>query len=104
MMYGAPKRRTTHHLARLNLPSGSWIRASAECPSMYALESAMDELAVACGIDPIKLRVRNEPDVDPKARMSFSPATWSLAYVLEGAERFGWVERDPTPGIRLVGR
>ena len=66
MMYASPTRRTTHRLARLDVPTPSWMRAPGECPGMYALESAMDELAIACGIDPIELRIRNEPETDPE--------------------------------------
>jgi len=58
MMYAAPNRRTTHRLARLDVPTPSWMRAPGETPGMYALESAMDELAIACGIDPVELRVQ----------------------------------------------
>src|SRR5207237_3659622 len=71
-MYAAPNRRTTHRLARLDLPANSWMRAPGESPGMFALESAMDELAVACGLDPIELRVRNEPAVDPETGRPFS--------------------------------
>src|SRR6266852_2192043 len=66
IMYAAPNRRTTHRLARLDVPANSWMRAPGECPGMFALESAMDELALACGLDPIELRIRNEPAVDPE--------------------------------------
>jgi len=51
-MYAAPHRRTTHRVVRLDVPTPSWMRAPGECPGMFALESAMDELAGACGIDP----------------------------------------------------
>src|SRR5204863_7280103 len=71
-MYAAPNRRTTHRLARLDLPANSWMRAPGESPGMFALESAMDELAVACGLDPIELRVRNEPAVDPETGFPYS--------------------------------
>ena len=64
-MYAAPHRRTTHRLVRLDVPTPFWMRAPGECPGAYALESAMDELAVAVGIDPVELRIRNEPAVDP---------------------------------------
>ncbi|HEY8296173.1 MAG TPA: molybdopterin cofactor-binding domain-containing protein, partial [Micrococcaceae bacterium] len=67
MMYAAPNRRTTHRLAALDVPVPSWMRAPGECPGMFALEVAMDELAEACGLDPIELRIRNEPDVDPES-------------------------------------
>jgi xanthine dehydrogenase YagR molybdenum-binding subunit len=67
MMYAAAARRTAHKLARLDVPTPAWMRAPGEAPGMYALESALDELAVACGLDPIELRVRNEPAVDPES-------------------------------------
>jgi xanthine dehydrogenase YagR molybdenum-binding subunit len=103
MMYAAPNRRTTHRLARLDLPTPFWMRAPGKCPGMYALESAMDELAVELGLDPIELRVRNEPDVEPETGESFSSRNL-VACLREGAERFGWSGRDPTPGIRRDGR
>jgi xanthine dehydrogenase YagR molybdenum-binding subunit len=49
MMYASAHRRTTHRLARLDVPTPSWMRAPGECPGMYALEAAMDELAIALG-------------------------------------------------------
>jgi xanthine dehydrogenase YagR molybdenum-binding subunit len=103
MMYAAPNRRTTHRLAPLDVPTPSWMRAPGECPGMFALESAMDELAVVCGLDPIELRILNEPDVDPESGNRFSSR--SLVECLRlGAERFGWAERDPAPGSRRDGR
>jgi xanthine dehydrogenase YagR molybdenum-binding subunit len=103
MMYAAPNRRTTHRLARLDVPTPSWMRAPGETPGMYALESAMDELAIACGIDPVELRARNDPDVDPETGSRFSSRNL-VACLREGAERFGWSHRDPRPGIRRDGR
>jgi len=70
---------------------------------MYALEAAMDELAIVCGIDPVELRIRNDPDVDPETGRRFSSRNL-VACLREGAERFGWSERDPTPGVRREGR
>ena len=70
-MYAAPDRLTTHRLVALDVPTPSWMRAPGECPGMFALESAMDELAVACGIDPIELRIRNEPAEDPEKGIPF---------------------------------
>jgi xanthine dehydrogenase YagR molybdenum-binding subunit len=102
-MYAAANRRTSHRLVRLDVPTPSWMRAPGECPGMYALESAMDELAIAAGIDPIELRIRNEPDIDPEKEIPFSSRNL-VACLREGAERFGWDERDPTPGVRRDGR
>ena len=103
MMYAAPNRRTTHRLARLDVPTPSWMRGPGETPGMYALESAMDELAIACGIDPIELRIRNDPEVDPESGHPFSTRNL-VACLRQGAERFGWPARDPRPGVRWDGR
>jgi xanthine dehydrogenase YagR molybdenum-binding subunit len=103
MMYAAPNRSTSHRLARLNVPTPRWMRAPGECPGMYALESAMDELAVELGADPIELRVRNEPKVDPENGLPWS-SRGLLACLRSGAERFGWAGRDPQPGTRRQGR
>jgi xanthine dehydrogenase YagR molybdenum-binding subunit len=102
-MYAAPNRRTTHRLVQLDVPTPSWMRAPGECPGMFALESAMDELAVECGLDPVELRIRNEPDVEPESGRPFSSRNL-LACLREGASRFRWDRRDPTPGIRRDGR
>ena len=103
MMYAAPDRLTRHRLVALDVPTPSWMRAPGECPGMFALESAIDELAVACAIDPIELRIRNEPDLDPEKGIPFSSRNL-VACLREGAERFGWADRDPTPGAREDGR
>jgi xanthine dehydrogenase YagR molybdenum-binding subunit len=103
MMYAAPNRLTTHRLVALDVPTPSWMRAPGECPGMYALESAMDELAVACGIDPIELRIANDPPEDPEKGIPWSSRSL-VACLREGAERFGWEHRDPTPGARRDGR
>jgi len=103
MMYAAPNRSTTHRLARLDVPTPFWMRAPGECPGMFALESAMDELAIACGLDPIELRIRNEPDLDPETGHPFS-SRGLVACLREGAQRFGWQSRNPQPGIHAEGR
>ncbi|MDH2426283.1 xanthine dehydrogenase family protein molybdopterin-binding subunit [Sphaerisporangium sp. TRM90804] len=103
MMYAAPHRHTSHRLVRLDVPTPTWMRAPGEAPGMFALESAMDELAVACGVDPVELRVRNDPERDPESGLPFSSRNL-VACLREGARRFGWHERDPRPGIRRRGR
>ncbi|MDQ2742502.1 MAG: xanthine dehydrogenase family protein molybdopterin-binding subunit [Chloroflexota bacterium] len=103
MMYAAPNRRTTHRLARLDMPVPTIMRAPGECPGMYALESAMDEMAIACGLDPIEFRIRNEPDVDPESGHPFS-SRGLVACLEEGARQFDWEQRDPQPGLRRQGQ
>ena len=103
VMYGTPAMRTTHRLARLNVPAPSWMRAPGETPGMYALESAMDELAVALGMDPVELRIVNDPAAEPDSGLPFSSRNL-VACLRAGAERFGWAGRDPRPGVRRRGR
>ena len=101
-MYAAPNRRTAHRVVALDVPTPSWMRAPGECPGMYALESAMDELAHAGGFDPVELRILNDPDVHPESGQRFSSRNL-VACLREGAERFGW-ERRGEPGARRDGR
>jgi len=69
---------------------------------MYALESAVDELAVALDLDPIELRVRNEPEIDPESGNRFSSRNL-VACLREGAERFGWKSVPRREGRLLIG-
>ncbi|GAB2761542.1 xanthine dehydrogenase family protein molybdopterin-binding subunit [Salinifilum aidingensis] len=101
-VYAAPHRRTTHRLAALDVPVPSWMRAPGECPGMFAGEVAVDELATACGLDPVELRVRNDTAVDPSTGKPFSSRNL-VACLRRGAERFGWYGRDPAPGTRREG-
>ncbi|MBM9468529.1 xanthine dehydrogenase family protein molybdopterin-binding subunit [Nakamurella leprariae] len=102
-MYAAPDRRTRHHAVPLDVPIPSWMRAPGECPGMYALESAMDELAAELSLDPIELRIRNEPEVDPEEGTPFS-SRHLVDCLRRGAELFGWDERAPRPRAMLDGR
>ena len=102
MLYASPHRRTAHKLVKLNVPTPSWMRAPGETPGMFALESAMDELAVELGLDPIELRIKNDPELDPESGNRFSTRNL-VACLREGADRFGWSDR-PEPGSRRDGR
>ncbi|MEU4596690.1 xanthine dehydrogenase family protein molybdopterin-binding subunit [Nocardia sp. NPDC023988] len=103
VMYAAGTRATTHRFAALDVPVSSWMRAPGHCPGMYAAETAMDELAVALGMDPIALRIHNEPEVDPESGRPFSSR--GLVECLQvGARRFGWADRDPAPRAQRDGR
>jgi xanthine dehydrogenase YagR molybdenum-binding subunit len=92
-MYAAPNRRTQHRLVRLDVPTPTWMRAPGETPGMFAAECAMDEMAIAAGIDPVELRIRNEPEVGPESGLPFSSRNL-VACLREGAERFGWADRE----------
>ncbi|MGV9878609.1 xanthine dehydrogenase family protein molybdopterin-binding subunit [Streptomyces sp. NPDC003006] len=102
VMYASPHGRTAHRVVPLDVPSPSWMRAPGEAPGMYALESAMDELAVRLDMDPIELRLRNDTRTEPDSSRPFSSR--HLAECLrEGARLFGWSERDPRPRSRAEG-
>lgn len=88
-------------VVKINMLANTFMRAPGESVGTFALESAIDELAVELGIDPIELRIRNEPDADPISGLPFSSrhivAAWRT-----GAERFGWDARQ-APGTRREG-
>jgi xanthine dehydrogenase YagR molybdenum-binding subunit len=86
----------------LDMMANTFMRAPGEAVGTFALESAMDELADKLGIDPIELRVRNEPDKDPIGGVPFSSRNIVEAYRI-GAERFGWDKRNTVPGSRREG-
>ncbi|MFI6035043.1 xanthine dehydrogenase family protein molybdopterin-binding subunit [Streptomyces sp. NPDC051315] len=102
VMYAVPHSRTLHRVVPLDVPTPSWMRAPGEAPGMYALESAVDELAVALGMDPVELRIRNEPETEPDSGRPFS-SRHLVECLREGARRFGWARRDPRPRSRSEG-
>ncbi|MFJ8691443.1 xanthine dehydrogenase family protein molybdopterin-binding subunit [Streptomyces roseolilacinus] len=102
VMYGSPHSLTTHRVVPLDVPSPSWMRAPGETPGMYALESAVDELADALGMDPVDLRVLNDPATEPDSGRPFS-SRHLVECLREGARRFGWHDRDPRPAARREG-
>ncbi|WP_456319946.1 xanthine dehydrogenase family protein molybdopterin-binding subunit [Plantactinospora alkalitolerans] len=99
VMYAAADRSTTHRMVALDVPVPTIMRAPGKTPGMYALESAMDEMAIACGQDPVEFRIANEPATDPERDLPFSSRNL-VACLREGARRFGWDGRDPTPRAR----
>ncbi|CUR58645.1 Putative xanthine dehydrogenase, molybdopterin binding large subunit [metagenome] len=101
MLYDVPHLRTVHHAVRQDAAPGMFMRAPGEFTGMFALETALDELAVATGIDPVELRVRNEPEWDPETGKPFSTRNL-VACLREGADLFGWADRTP-PGEHRDG-
>ena len=88
--------------ATMNMLANTFMRAPGESVGTFALESAVDELAHALGIDPIELRLTNEPDKDPSSGLPFSSRKIADAWA-SGAEKFGWSKRNPTPGATRDG-
>jgi xanthine dehydrogenase YagR molybdenum-binding subunit len=95
-LYAGANRLTRHRLAPLDIPVASSMRAPGEAVGMLALECAMDELAEKLDLDPIELRARNEPTVDPEKHIPYS-SRHLIACLQEGARRFGWDRRNPKP-------
>lgn len=101
-LYGGENRRFRTDLVRLDLPATGAVRAPGEAIGTFAVECAMDELAERLGLDPVELRRINEPDVDPVSGKPFSTRRLLDCYD-EGARRFGWDQRNRTPGARREG-
>ncbi|WP_029078380.1 xanthine dehydrogenase family protein molybdopterin-binding subunit [Bradyrhizobium sp. th.b2] len=102
-LYAGPNRLTRHRLAPLDMPVASSMRAPGESVGLMALECAMDELAEKLDLDPIELRIQNEPSEDPEKHIPFS-SRHLIACMQEGARRFGWDKRNPKPGQIRDGR
>jgi len=102
-LYAAPNRLTRHRLVALDLPRGEDVRAPGEAPGLLGFESAVDELAHALGMDPIELRVLNEPKMHPETGRPFSDRRL-VECMREGARRFGWERRPKKPATVLDGR
>ena len=102
-LYTCPNTKFAHKLARLDLPTPSDMRAPGAATGIYALECAMDELAVALKLDPLQLRYRNYSDRDQNADVPFTSKKLSECY-RQGAEAFGWAKRNPEPRAMRDGR
>jgi len=102
-LYAGANRRTSHSLVQLDVPMADAVRAPGEAVGLLALECAMDELAIAAGLDPIELRIRNEPAQDPEKAIPYSSRSL-VECMREGARRFGWERRETTPGKVRDGR
>jgi xanthine dehydrogenase YagR molybdenum-binding subunit len=105
--YACPNVDTRDLQARLNIPLPTSMRAPGEAQGNFALESALDELAYAIGMDPLELRLRNYAEYQQQLGLPYSSKAQRACFEL-GAERFGWSARDPRPrsmrdGNWLVG-
>ncbi|WP_446743101.1 xanthine dehydrogenase family protein molybdopterin-binding subunit [Silvibacterium acidisoli] len=96
LLYSCPNVAAAQRLVKLNVGTPTPMRGPGACPGLFALESALDELAVKMKIDPLDLRLRNYAEIDESEGHPFSSKHLREAYQA-GAERFGWSKR--TPGI-----
>ncbi|GAA4498238.1 xanthine dehydrogenase family protein molybdopterin-binding subunit [Hymenobacter ginsengisoli] len=100
--YRCPNAELTYHLVPLDMSTPAWTRGPGETTGSFAIESAMDELAYALKMDPLALRLKNFAETDPE-----NDKPWSSNYLREcyaqGAEKFNWSQRNPTPGATRDG-
>ncbi|HTQ79381.1 MAG TPA: xanthine dehydrogenase family protein molybdopterin-binding subunit [Thermoanaerobaculia bacterium] len=107
VLYACPNLAIPHRVAQVHVAPPTFMRAPGESTGMFALESAMDELAYALRLDPLELRLKNHADADPSTGKPWSSKHLKECY-LRGAQRFGWSRRRPEPrsmreGGLLVG-
>ncbi len=101
-MYACPNITADVHLVHADRATPGFMRAPAEVPYMFALESAMDELAVALDMDPVELRRVNEPEQDPVKNLPYSSRALMPCFDA-AAKAFGWSKRDKKPGSMREG-
>ena len=101
-LYRGKNRRVNYEMVDMNQVLSGSMRAPGEAVGMISLECAMDELATQLEIDPVELRRRNEPEQDPSQDIPFSTRQL-IACMEQGAEHFGWSERNAKPASQLEG-
>ena len=95
-LYASPAIATTHEAVRVDTGTPLFMRAPGEATGSIVLESAIDEMAHACGMDPLVFRLKNYADVEPISGKPFSSKALRECYA-QGAERFGWSRRKLAP-------
>jgi xanthine dehydrogenase YagR molybdenum-binding subunit len=95
-LYASPAIATSHEVVRIDTGTPLFMRAPGEATGSIALESAIDEAASACGMDPLAFRIKNYAEVEPISGKPFSSKALRECYA-QGAERFGWSKRPLAP-------
>src|SRR6202030_2096926 len=95
-LYASPAISTSHEAVRIDTGTPLFMRAPGEATGSIALESAIDEMAHACGMDPLAFRLANYAEVEPISGKPFSSKALRECYA-QGAERFGWAQRPLAP-------
>ena len=95
-LYASPAISTTHEAVRIDTGTPLFMRAPGEATGSIALESAIDEMALACNMDPMAFRLKNYAEVEPTSGKPFSSKALRECYA-QGAERFGWSKRPLEP-------
>jgi xanthine dehydrogenase YagR molybdenum-binding subunit len=102
MQYSCANVKTSHRLVQLTVGTPTFQRAPGEATGTFALESAIDELAYQLRADPIELRLRNEPAMDPDKRLPWSSRRLRECYA-SGAKAFDWAARTSEPRSMRAG-
>ncbi|RZJ66988.1 MAG: xanthine dehydrogenase family protein molybdopterin-binding subunit [Flavobacterium sp.] len=102
VMYEVPNSLISYRVVPMNLILPTYTRGPGKSTGSFALESAMDELAYTLKMDPIELRIKNEPAKDPSNGKPWSSRT-TVKCLQEGAKAFGWAKRKPEPGTNKIG-
>ncbi len=95
-LYASPAIATAHEAVRIDTGTPLFMRAPGEAPGSAALESAVDEMAHACGMDPLAFRLKNYAEVEPMTGKPFSSKALRQCYE-QGAAKFGWAGRPLAP-------
>jgi xanthine dehydrogenase YagR molybdenum-binding subunit len=95
-LYASPAIATSHEAVRLDTGTPLFMRAPGEATGNIALESAIDEMALACGMDPLAFRLKNYAEVEPISGKPFSSKALRECYA-QGAASFGWASRPLAP-------
>ena len=95
-LYASPAISTSHEAVRIDTGTPLFMRAPGEAPGSAALESAIDEMALACGMDPLAFRLKNYAETEPISGKPFSSKALRQCYE-QGAARFGWATRPQAP-------
>ena len=101
-LYNCPNIETRLNVTEVDRTTPAAMRSPPEVPFVFPIECAMDELAYKLGMDPVELRLRNEPSVDPVNGNPFTSRSLTECY-RQAAEQFGWRKRDPRPGRMREG-
>jgi xanthine dehydrogenase YagR molybdenum-binding subunit len=96
VLYASPAISTSHEAVRVDTGTPFFQRAPGEASGSVALESAIDEMAQACGMDPLTFRLKNYAEVEPISGKPFSSKALRECY-RQAAERFGWERRPLAP-------
>jgi len=102
MLYSCPNVKGVQHEVQMNVGTPTPMRGPGRTPALFAIESAMDELAVKLNLDPLEVRLRNYAEKDEGSDKPWSSKHLREAYQV-GAERFGWKQRNPAVGSMRKG-